>query len=122
MAKKKLTDVGSTLGYPTPISMGDELAPDMDNNPAGVIPIPNYSTDPSRGYPSENIGGTKRFSFTELVAKGESRADGDVNVNTANGVSSSKGQNKGAQYNYCEQQSGEWGDNQPFDGANITGT
>ena len=47
-------------------------------------------------------------------------ADGDVCVNTADGVSHSKGKGK-MQYNWAdEQQSGKWGDNE-FDGGNLSG-
>lgn len=122
MAKKKITEVGASIGYPSVLAVGVGKLPVWDNNPDGVISLPSDSTDPAKGYTHHNVGGTDRLSFTAMIARGESRADGDVNVNTPNGVSSSKGQNKGAQWNYGEGQSGKWAENTPWDGGNITGT
>lgn len=93
-----------------------------DNNPSsGLLPIPDYSTDPANGYSKSNVGGTDRFSFTALIGKGESPKDGDVNVNTANGVSNSKGQGFNQQYNWGKGNSGIWNKNDDWDGGNMTG-
>ena len=120
MAKKKVPVVGSALGYPSAAVDAFTPPPRSDNNPDGPYSKPSYASDPSRGYPSENIGGTKRFSFTELVGQGESPNKGDVYVNTANGVSSSKGKDKGCQYNWGDGEDGIWNDNK-FDNGNLTG-
>lgn len=120
MPKKKSAIVGSAIGYPSVPTRETVEPPKSDNNPDGPYAKPSYASDPSRGYPSENIGGTKRFSFTELVGQGESPNKGDVIVNTANGISSSKGKNKGCQYNYGNGNSGVWNDNE-FDNGNLTG-
>ncbi len=88
-----------------------------DNHSPGVLDEPNYRTDPSAGY-----YGKGKFDFVGLVADGGSPNTGDVYVQTANGVSSSKGQNKGAQYNYPEESSdGDWNDGMVFSGGNLTG-
>jgi hypothetical protein len=85
-----------------------------DNNPAGVIPVPNYDSDPAKKYGN-------KFCFSELYADGESPVKGDLNHVTANGVSRSKGQGNNNSYNWWEGNSGIWNKNRDWDGANLTG-
>lgn len=121
MAKKTVTTPGSSIGYASTLSEGTKEPKLWDNNPDGVLPIPSYSTDPSEGYTHPNVGGTKRLSFTAMLAKGESREDGDVNVMTADGIASSKGQGSNQQYNFDNGTGNAWNKNRGWDGSNRTG-
>ncbi len=113
MTKKKISTPGSPIGYVGAAVIGSEPAPVRDNNPDGPSSLPIFGLDGTR-YPKG------KMSFVNNVARGESCADGDVKVNTANGVSSSKGKGK-MQYNWSdENQSGAWNDNS-FGGGNLTG-
>lgn len=85
-----------------------------DNNPKGVIDLPDYSSDPSEKY-------DKRFCFTSLVSSGDSPLEDDVNVINANGVANSRGQGKNNQYNFNKGVSGQWNKNRDWDGGNLTG-
>jgi hypothetical protein len=117
---KKTPKIGTPLGY-GPCGVNEVSTPQItDNNPDGPYSKPSYASDPANGYPSENVGGTKRFSFTELVGQGESPNKGDVNVITPDGISSSKGKDKGRQYTWGGGTDGEWNDND-FDNGNLTG-
>ncbi len=105
MAKKK-------LGLP----MAVEYTPPVvhDNNPDGVCDKPEFGLDGTR-FPKGKV------SFVNMVADGESQNRPDVNVITANGVSSSTGKGKNAQYNWGTGTDGSWNKNEPFDGGNMTG-
>lgn len=108
MAKKK--------SYPVAMD-AYEAPPVPDNNKAsGLLSVPDYSTDPSAGNYTKG-----RFDFAGLVAQGESANIGDINVQTANGVSSSKGQGKNCQYNWVNGSDGEWNKNCNWSGGNLTG-
>lgn len=96
-----------------------EPTPRSDNNPS-YLPVPGYETDPANGYRKSNPGGTERFSFTELVGKGECVNAPDCIVQTADGVSSSKGKDKGRQYTWGNGDAGVWNDTD-FDNGNLTG-
>lgn len=114
MAKKAI-QTGSPIGYGATPSVGSEPLPVRDNNPDGPSRLPDNEL---YAYRRSDLYG-KRICFPCDIGKGESMADGDVCVNTANGVSHSKG--KGAmQYNWGENQSGAWGDNS-FNGGNLSG-
>lgn len=121
MAKKKVTIPGSQIGYGATVSEGDVKPKLWDNNPDGVLDLPSDSTDPSKGYTHHNMGGTERLSFTAMIANGESREDGDVNVNTADGIASSKGQGSNQQYNFDNGTGNIWNKNREWSGGNRTG-
>lgn len=108
MAKNKdYPSVAGIMAYVPP--------PVPDNNPAGPYPLPNDSLN---GYRRK----AGRICFAENVGKGESPNIGDVNVNTANGVASARGQGKNCQYNWGSQgNSGIWNKNEGWDGGNLTG-
>lgn len=121
MAKKKVTIPGSQIGYGATVSEGDVKPKLWDNNPDGVLDLPSDSTDPSKGYTHHNMSGTERLSFTAMIANGESREDGDVNVNTADGIASSKGQGSNQQYNFDNGTGNIWNKNREWSGGNRTG-
>lgn len=107
MAKKKT---------PLLVGVAAEYAPPpmSDNNPDGPYPLPD-----------DNLNGCRyrngKVSFVDRVAAGESPNKGDVNMITANGVSSSRGQGKNCEYNWGESTDGRWGKNRDWKGANLTG-
>src|SRR5689334_24428783 len=104
MAKKK--------DYPPMIGAAIEYAPPVisDNNPDGPSPLPDDRLE----------GDSRRkFSFTDLVAKGESPEAPDVNTVTANGVSKSQGKGHNCQYNWWKGNSGVWNKNEPWPGGNM---
>jgi hypothetical protein len=105
MAKKKYMDVAVMSSY-TPPSM-------PDNNPDGPSNLPDYDLNGCR-YPKD------KMSFPDMLAQGECKNAPDVIVQNANGVSSSQGQNKGAQNNWSPD-AGIWNKTDPFDGGNLTG-
>lgn len=108
MAKKKLPLlIGAAIGeYNTPVS---------DNNPDGPYPKPDYDLNGCKRYRNGKI------SFVDRVADGESPNKGDVNMITANGVSSSKGQGKNSEYNWGYGTDGIFNKNRDWDGGNLTG-
>lgn len=112
---KKLVTQGSPIGYGNAAVVGDEASTVRDNNPDGFSNLPNHEL---YAYRRDDLYG-KRICFPNDIGKGESMADGDVCVNTADGVSHSKGKGH-PQYNWGGGQSGKWGDNE-FDGGNMTG-
>lgn len=87
-----------------------------DNNPDGPSELPNFAT---AGYGYKD---SKRICFPCNVGEGESPNKGDVNVNTANGVSSSQGQGHNQAYNYWKGNSGIWNKNRDWPGGNRTGS
>lgn len=115
MAKKKASTPGSPIGYVGAAVVGSEPTPVRDNNPDGPSNLPNHEF---YAYRRDDLYG-KRICFPNDIGRGESLAGGDVTVNTADGVSHSKGKGK-PRYNYGDQQSGKWGDNE-FDGGDMSG-
>ena len=113
MAKKKggiIGDVGALVGF----SFGGERE-FSDNNPSGVMDLPNYGTDPA------NYIKSGKMNMPSYVAAGGSPNTGDVNVVNANGIASSKGQGNNQEYNYWKGTDGLWNKNRDWDGSNRTG-
>lgn len=107
MAKKK--------NYPTTVySVGYEQRVISDNNPDGPSELPNDNLNGCL------YSGNKVF-FPDIVSKGESPEAPDVNTITANGVSKSRGQDKGRQYNWGTGTDGHWNEGGEWVGANLTG-
>jgi len=107
MAKKK--------NYPPVVQFAAyEPPPRPDNNPSsGLVKKPNYALN-GCPYPEG------KMFMPGFVDDGGSPNRGDVNVITADGVASSKGRDKGRQYNYGFSTDGAWNDND-FEGGNMTG-
>jgi len=85
-----------------------------DNNPDGPSKLPDYNLEGAR-----NMKG--KIAFSDWVAQGESANIGDVNVETANGISSSQGQNKGQRGNWGGCVDGYWNKDGEWVGGNLTG-
>ena len=113
---KKVSTPGSPIGYASAAVTGYEPPPVRDNNPDGPSNLPNHDL---YAYRRDDLYG-KRICLPDNIGKGESMADGDVCVNTADGVSHSRGEN-GQQYAWGTPQSGRWGKNEGWSGGNLTG-
>src|SRR5260221_6799 len=105
MVKKKIMDIGIAR-YERP--------PVPDNNPDGPSNLPDDRLEGAM-YPAGKI------AFADMVGKGESPNAPDVNTITANGVSRSRGQDKGRQYDWGNGTDGHWNENGDWEGANLTG-
>lgn len=106
MAKKKIVDTPA-------VGIAYERPPLSDNNPSSELcPKPDHGLEGCRN--------PRQKKFADLYAAGESPNRPDVYVQTANGVSSSFGKNKGRQYNWGNGDAGVWNDTD-FEGGNLTG-
>lgn len=85
-----------------------------DNNPDGPSNLPNNDLDGCQ-YKSG------KMFIPGFLDKGESPNTGDINLITANGVQSSKGQGKNSQFNWNKGTDGAWNNNEDWAGGNLTG-
>lgn len=113
MAKKPVIK-GSPIGYGAAIPNVFDTPPISDNNPDGPSKLPDFDLDGTR-YPKG------KMSFVNNVARGESPNKPDIFHVTPNGISSSNGKGKNAQYNWGGGTDGVWNKNEDFDGGNMTG-
>lgn len=111
MAKKKTTDVGSTLGYGFIVEDGSPAI--RDNRIDGPSNLPNNAL---AGYGYGR--GAAKICFADNIGKGEGIVSDDVIVNVPNGISKQRGKNPGQQGNYCPQSA--WSEDKDFEG-NMSG-
>lgn len=117
--------VGKKKNFPAPIvPMGIAESYDRevwDNNPKGVLPLPGKGTDPSE-YNRNGVNAGRKMCFPKRIGRGESPNDfGLVNVVTANGTASSRGQGSNQEYYWSDGLDGRWNGNREWDGGNRTG-
>ena len=119
MAKKKISEVGSPIGYGACAVTGMEKPTSRDNNPDGPSRLPDHNLG---GYTyNTDRTGTKKICFPDDLGQGESSDGYDVNVQTANGISNAKNTGRGVQYNWGPGPDGIWNKNDDFEGGNISG-
>lgn len=116
MAKKKITEVGSPIGYAGCAIVGDVKPSARDNNPDGNSRLPDHNL---AGYTYAR--GPKKICFPNDIGKGEANGGDDVNVVTANGISNSRNKGRGVQYNWGDGADGRWNKNDDWTGGNISG-
>lgn len=119
--------VGKRKNFPAPlVAMGVAESSDRErNNPhddnKGVIDLPGGRTDPSE-YNRNGVNAGKKMCFASRIAEGESpNKFGGVNVITANGVASSRGEGSNQEYNWSNGTDGRWNGNRNWQGGNRTG-
>lgn len=106
MAKRKYPTLNAIIEPYTPPKM-------PDNNPEGPYPLPDWDLN--------GCESSKKMSFVDMVAKGESVNAPDVIVQTANGISRTMDEGMNQQYNWGDGTSGEWTNNRNWKGGNLSG-